>query len=260
MLDLASHVTYVILLRSFFQGIVRLRMCEQMNNVGKVWRSPIFLINSSIGDLGTAYSCNISRHVFTVTVFSAHLIFSCGGLLRTRSTGHPYMIWQTYKKEFMLLSTMSHHRCFITHGLRLNTDSTFPVPLMEAMLRFMEHKEKNSQFSLFIAVGFIYRFVLFQKLQLFLFYTYKRKTRKPRSGEFTLFKKTMIITMSSFSNIFVTSSTSQLILQPFRRFTYVTAHSPTLPLLHLSHSSFSNPSFASPASQALHLRHLASRP
>ena len=57
-----------------------------------------------------------------------------------------------------------------------------------------------------------------------------------------------------------TSATSQLILQPFRRFTYVTAHSPTLPLLHLRHSSFSNHSFSSPTSQAIHLRHLASRP
>ena len=45
-----------------------------------------------------------------------------------------------------------------------------------------------------------------------------------------------------------------LILQTFPPFTYVTAHSPTLPLLHLHHSSFSNPSFASPTSQALHLR------
>ena len=39
------------------------------------------------------------------------------------SKGHQYVIWQTYKKEFMLLptvSTMSHHRYFITHGLRLN--------------------------------------------------------------------------------------------------------------------------------------------
>ena len=53
---------------------------------------------------------------------------------------------------------------------------------------------------------------------------------------------------------------SQLILQPFCRFTYITAHSPTLPLLHLRHSSFSNPSFASPTSQALHLIHLASLP
>ena len=54
--------------------------------------------------------------------------------------------------------------------------------------------------------------------------------------------------------------TSQLILQHFRRFTYVTAHSPTLSLLHLRHSSFSNLSFASITSQALHLSHLASRP
>ena len=63
----------------------------------------------------------------------------------------------------------------------------------------------------------------------------------------------------SFSNLSVTSPNSQLIPQLFRRFIYVTAHSPTLPLLHLRHSSFSNPSFASPTSQALHLRHLASR-
>ena len=71
---------------------------------------------------------------------------------------------------------------------------------------------------------------------------------------------TTIPNSCSFSNLFLTSPTSQLILQPFRRFTYVTAHSPTLPLLLLCHSSFSNPSFASPASKALHLIHLASRP
>ena len=73
-------------------------------------------------------------------------------------------------------------------------------------------------------------------------------------------KKYSIFEQSSFSKLSVTSPTSQLILQPFRRFTYVTAHYPTLPLLHLHHSSFSKPSFAFPTSQALHLRHLASRP
>ena len=89
---------------------------------------------------------------------------------------------------------------------------------------------------------------------------------------------------SSFSNLSVTSPMSQLILQPFRRFTllilkpfrhfaYVTAHSPTPPSLHLAHSptlpslhlahsptfpslrrrhsSFSNPSVASPTSQLI---------
>ena len=65
---------------------------------------------------------------------------------------------------------------------------------------------------------------------------------------------------SSFSKLSDASPTSPLILQPFRRFTYVTAHSPILPLLHLCHSSFSNSSFASPMSQALHLIHLASHP
>ena len=68
------------------------------------------------------------------------------------------------------------------------------------------------------------------------------------------------IELCSFSKLSVTSPTSQLILQPFRRFTYVTVHSQTLLLLHLRHSSFSNPSFAYPTSQALHLIHLPSRP
>ena len=61
----------------------------------------------------------------------------------------------------------------------------------------------------------------------------------------------------SLSNLSVTSPTSQLILQHFRCFTYVTDRSPTLPLLHLRHSLFSNHFFAFPTSQALHLRHLA---
>ena len=69
--------------------------------------------------------------------------------------------------------------------------------------------------------------------------------------------------LCSFSNLSVTSPTSQLILQTFHRFPYVTAHSSTLPFLHLRHSSFTNPSFASPTSHrmssptfpSLHLRH-----
>ena len=75
----------------------------------------------------------------------------------------------------------------------------------------------------------------------------------------------------SFSKFTITSPTSQLILQPFchftyvtahstalpllhlhhRHFTYITAHSPTLPLLHLCHSSFYNPSAVSPMSQVI---------
>ena len=65
---------------------------------------------------------------------------------------------------------------------------------------------------------------------------------------------------SSFSKLSVASPTPQLILQPFPRFTYLTDHSPALPLLHLCYSSFSNRSFASPTSQDFHLHHQASRP
>ena len=75
---------------------------------------------------------------------------------------------------------------------------------------------------------------------------------------------------SSFPNPSVALPTSQFILQPFFRFSYVTSsslnseqssfsnlsvtsptsqHSPTLPSLYLRHSSFSNSSVASPTSQ-----------
>ena len=66
--------------------------------------------------------------------------------------------------------------------------------------------------------------------------------------------------MSSFFNLSFTSPTSQLILKLFRRFIYITAHSPTLPLLCLRHSSFSSHTIVFTTSQALHLIHLASRP
>ena len=56
---------------------------------------------------------------------------------------------------------------------------------------------------------------------------------------------------ASFSNPYIVSSRSQLILQSFPPFTYVTAYSWTLLLLHLRHSPFSNPSVASPTSQLI---------
>ena len=56
---------------------------------------------------------------------------------------------------------------------------------------------------------------------------------------------------SSFYNPSFALSTSQLILQSFRRFTYVTANFRTLLSLYLRHSSFSNSSVASPTSQLI---------
>ena len=44
---------------------------------------------------------------------------------------------------------------------------------------------------------------------------------------------------------------AELILQSLGHFTYVTIHSPTLPSLYLRHSSYSNPSVASPMSQLI---------
>ena len=48
------------------------------------------------------------------------------------------------RNNLMLLSIMSHNRCFITHGSRLNTGWTFPVTLMEAILSFIEYHQHQS--------------------------------------------------------------------------------------------------------------------
>ena len=48
-----------------------------------------------------------------------------------------------------------------------------------------------------------------------------------------------------------TNILAELILQPFCHFTYITAHSSTLPSLYLCHSSFTNLSVASPISQLI---------
>ena len=57
--------------------------------------------------------------------------------------------------------------------------------------------------------------------------------------------------LCSLSILSVISPTPQLILQPFRRFTYVTTHSPTISSLYLRHTSFSNPSVALPTPQLI---------
>ena len=57
----------------------------------------------------------------------------------------------------------------------------------------------------------------------------------------------------NFSKFSVTSPMSQLIFQPFRCFTYITVHSPTLLSLLVRHKlcSFSNPSVTLPTSQLI---------
>ena len=111
----------VILFRSILQGIVSLRMCEQWQTVVEpIWFFPV----------GVCYGLGLQE---TSTWFGRHR-----------------------RKNLWWWSIMSHHRYFMTHGSMLNTGWTFPVPLIEAMLRFMEHKVKKSQFSLFVAIGFIY--------------------------------------------------------------------------------------------------------
>ena len=61
-----------------------------------------------------------------------------------------------------------------------------------------------------------------------------------------MYKKTWICSAEEFLELH-----GKLILQSFRHFTYVTAHSPTLASLYLRHSSFSNISVALPTSQLI---------
>ena len=65
-------------------------------------------------------------------------------------------------------------------------------------------------------------------------------TDQERVFDFSSFEKPkkLLFAESSFSNLSLTSPTSQLIFQPFRCFTYFTAHFPTLLSILLSHRLF----------------------
>ena len=60
---------------------------------------------------------------------------------------------------------------------------------------------------------------------------------------------------ASFSNLYIASRMWQLILQTFCRFTYIAAHSSTLPLLHLRHRHFTYVTAHSKTLPLLHLRY-----
>ena len=68
-----------------------------------------------------------------------------------------------------------------------------------------------------------------------------------------LFSKPDILSIKSikFWQLIWRFQNALLILQTFRHFTYITAHSPTLPSLYLRLNSFPNPSVASPTSQLI---------
>ena len=113
--------------------------------------------------------------------------------------------------------------------------------------------------------------LILQPLSHFTYVTAHSSTLSSLYLRHSVFSNPSVASSANFSNLSVTSHTSQLILQPFRRFTYATAHSPTFPLLallilqpfghftyvtahfptipslYLRHSAFSNPSVASSA-------------
>ena len=69
--------------------------------------------------------------------------------------------------------------------------------------------------------------------------------------KFNVYSSLWLIKTSPPYNYVLKMQWAELILQPFHHFTYITAHSPTLPSLYLHHSSFSYPSDASPTSQLI---------
>ena len=80
-------------------------------------------------------------------------------------------------------------------------------------------------------------------LQPFLCFTYVLRT-SPKS-------QLILQHFRRFTYVTAHSTAFPLLHLHHRHFTYLTAHSPTLPPLHLRHSSFYNPSAASPMSQVI---------
>ena len=95
----------------------------------------------------------------------------------------------------------------------------------------------RSQVSLlFITLKFIFVFYIMNKLYLYYIYLIVKGWRMSSAHSPTFLS--LHLRQNSFSNLSVALPTSQRILQPFRCFTYVTVHSPTLISLLLPHKLF----------------------
>ena len=72
-------------------------LCQHCSHILR-WKIPCKLDRKSI---------SVQHMTSQITRSNTTWFFYCGDLLRTRSTGLQFVIWQTYKKECMLVS---HHR------------------------------------------------------------------------------------------------------------------------------------------------------
>ena len=176
-------------------------------------------------------------------------------------------MYRPYKCElcsFSKLSVPSPRSQLILHSFRRFTYVTSHSPTLPLLhLRYISFS--NPSFALLcsfskLSVPSPTSQHILQSFRRFTYVTAHSPTLPLLHLRHSSFSNPSFALLCPFSKLSVPSPTSQLILESFRRFTYITAHSPTLLLLHLSHSSFSNPSFASLTSQVLHFIHLASRP
>ena len=73
---------------------------------------------------------------------------------------------QVYRTPVRDLADLQQFHTTIPHNTWVEVEYRLNifVPLMEAMLRFVEHRIKESQLSLFLEICSIYRFVLVQDL------------------------------------------------------------------------------------------------
>ena len=141
-------------------GIQPRPMCYEASAVWHCWMQQFFSCKSAKSLLVFWKICNVLyddpppfylagnysfKNVLTMLAkcAGAHQMFFLWGFIKDQVYWTPVRDLANTKKEFMLLSTMSHLRFFVIHGTRLITDWIFPVPLMEAMLRFTSHNVKE---------------------------------------------------------------------------------------------------------------------
>ena len=69
--------------------------------------------------------------------------FFLWGFVKDQAFRTPVCNLAELQERIYSAAALSHQRCIMTHGSRFNTGWTFPMSLIEAMLRFMEHEVKK---------------------------------------------------------------------------------------------------------------------
>ena len=186
---------------------------------------------------------DIDYHVVEVRIINSLSFCFHGSVATIKVPAYLFLVWNQ-----ALLQNLA---CIIIHAIIFFAFiSKREVRTLGASMQHSSYKDKENGVPCNVCLNFSRSFVCVRKAVLstiffvedshrfITFCKFEHNHLTCSSSAHSATFPSLHLSHSSFSNPSVALPTSQLILQPFRRFTYVTVHSPALLSLLLRHKLF----------------------